>query len=142
MSLQRCTRSAFLLLVLIGTPCAVSAVDVAAEEAAAEEDAGLWEQIQEWYQIAKEKGERVPSDIYDWVKQDIERIGDWEYRVVEVPAAALEGELNTMGRDRWECIWIQPNGDRARLVFKRPVRSYLRNVSPEDLMKLVGGASG
>ena len=43
----------------------------------------------------------------EWAKDDIENIGDWEYRVVNLSYASpedLETQLNEYGNDRWEVI--------------------------------------
>jgi hypothetical protein len=135
----------FLLVVLVvlGAACLPA---VAAEEAPIAEETDLWDQVRAWYNEAKEAGEQVPGNIYDWIKQDLQGAGDWEYRVLQVDVAAdrlLEEELNRLGSDRWECIWIQPRKQGLRLFLKRPVKSYLRNVSLPDLMKVipVGGGS-
>src|SRR5688500_6158705 len=57
-------------------------------------------QLREIYAQAKASGERVPGDLWTWVRQDLERAGGWEYRVVkgERDSAALESQLNALGR--------------------------------------------
>ncbi len=80
------------------------------EDPGDEPEPGVWDDVERLYESAKETGERVPKNIYDWIRQDIENLGDWEYRVVELEssdAKSVEGQLNELGQERWECIWIQ-----------------------------------
>ena len=66
------------LMLLAGTAVAQQAEPVAGEESE------LWSQIQQLYDRAKAAGEQVPGSVVEWVRQDLEKIGDWEYRVVPV----------------------------------------------------------
>ena len=112
-------------------------------------------QIRDLYQRAREAGESVPEDVYDWAKADLSRLGDWEYLVVgvEPPGDSTAGErddemlqtrLNALGADRWEVFWIDSRGDRLRLFAKRPTRSYLKHIPFSALGRLLpsGGSSG
>jgi hypothetical protein len=110
-----------------------------------DDDQDLLEEIRKLYESAREKGEQVPKDLYDWVRQDIQSIGDWEYRIVEVAsreATGLAARLNELGSERWEMIWLEPAGDGARIYFKRPVRSYLKQIPLSQLMKILPGGGG
>lgn len=111
------------------------------QEKPAEEpgESGVWNEVVRLYESAKEKGEQVPKNVYEWAREDLQRHGTWEYHVVEVSDAAIEKRLNTLGAERWECIWIQPAGKQLRLVLKRPVRSYLRNLPLSQVLKLLPG---
>jgi hypothetical protein len=107
----------------------------------------LWEQAQAYYELAKQAGESVPGNATDWLKQDYENIGDWEYKVVRgslgEPAGALETMLNQLGNDRWELLWIQPQEESCLLFLKRPVRTWISTVPLTDLLKVIsGGAVG
>ena len=105
-------------------------------------ESGVWNEVVRLYETAKEKGEQVPKDVYEWARQDLQRHGTWEYRVVEVTEMAstyIETTLNELGAERWECIWIQPLGKKQRLVLKRPVQSYLRNLPLSQVLKLLPG---
>ena len=134
--------------VLFGALLAAGSFAAVAQEAPEEltaEETDLWDQVRAWYDEAKEAGEQVPGDIYDWIKQDLQGAGDWEYRVLQIEAASdelLQEELNLLGSERWECIWIQPQKKGLQLFLKRPVRSYLRNVSVPDLMKILPSGAG
>ena len=125
----------FSLLLLLAIP----PLSLAQEESESE-DSSYWEQIVALYESAKETGEQVPKDIYDWTLEDLSNIGDWEYKVLEismVDSTALEEQLNELGADRWDCIWIQTKGTKTTFIFKRPSRSYLRNIPLGELLKLV-----
>jgi len=123
------------LMVLAGLP--LIAESPQAEPAQTE---SVWEEIRKLYERAKDAGEQVPADVADWVKQDVQAIGDWEYRVVALPtadAAKLEQRLNEMGKNRWDCFWVHTTGGETAFMFKRPRRTYLKNVPLSDLLKLI-----
>jgi hypothetical protein len=97
---------------------------------------GLWR----LYERAREAGDDVPGDIYEWAREDLGRVGDWQYRVVELPdaeSAALETTLGKFGESRWEVFWIERQGRRLRLYLKRPARSYLGSVPTGQLMRML-----
>ncbi len=105
---------------------------------------GTWAEVREAYEKAKKKalemGETVPDKIPDWVKEDLENVGDWEYRVMEAPRDELEAALNGLGAERWECFSVESHGKKAQLVFKRRKRSRLRelqDLSPDDLLTVI-----
>ena len=100
----------------------------------------LLDRIQELYETARNAGDDVPSDAYEWAKSDLQRIGDWEYRIVRLDAgsdvAVLE-RLNELGAERWEVFWLERDGDWLRVFLKRHSRSYLRLLPLSDLGRLV-----
>jgi hypothetical protein len=100
----------------------------------------FWDKAKELYDKAKRSGETVPEDISDWMKEDIQKAGDWEYKIVTVGIendADIERTLNELGAERWECFWIGKSGENLRLFMKRTAVSYLRGVPMRDLLKLV-----
>jgi len=114
-----------------------------ATENPAPQDPGVWDQVVALYEKAKLAGENVPDDVTEWVKQDLRSIGDWEYRVVRVPvasAAAAEAELNALGGERWECFWVQIDGDQTLFFMKRPMRSFIKTIPVPDLIKLLSSS--
>jgi hypothetical protein len=144
-------RSAIHVPLLLGVALVVVAAFAApalAQETAGErnpDDQGLWEEIRRLYEEAKDAGEQVPEDVVEWVKLDFQKIGDWEYRVVTVPRKndeTLEETLTELGADRWECFWVEPTGNKLRLLLKRPSRSYLKMIPLSQLLKLVPGGGG
>jgi hypothetical protein len=99
-----------------------------------------WEEAQKLYEKAKNAGDDVPKNVADWVKAEFQRMGTWEYRFVSLNAndtAELEKELNIMGKERWECFWLEREGNVMRLAFKRPAQSYLQALPVKELMKLI-----
>ena len=124
--------------------CGALAADEPPTKQAAE--LSLWDQTVALYESAKAAGEKVPSDIYEWARQDVHNIGDWEYRVVAFSKAEseiLQTKLNELGEDRWECFWVSPERAKTTFYFKRPSRSYLKTLPLGDLLKLIptGGGS-
>ena len=123
-----------LALVLLACP----AIRAAEEEDPA--DQGVRAQVLDMYERAKSAGEQVPKDVYAWAKQDLGKIGDWEYLVTDLPladAGTIQKRLNELGTDRWECIWIHSSGGNTHFIFKRPSLSYLKNIPLSQLMKLL-----
>lgn len=102
----------------------------------------LQEQIIQLYERARESGEAVSGDVYEWAREDVERIGDWEYRVVrhdDDGDASIEAALNELGSERWEVVWIERRSGALRLFLKRPRRSFLRHLPLSELPRLVPG---
>jgi hypothetical protein len=100
----------------------------------------LREKIQEFYETARDAGDDVPSDAYEWARSDIERIGDWEYQIVRLDAesdAAILERLGELGSERWEVFWLERQGGELRVFLKRPARSYLRLLPIPELSRLV-----
>lgn len=75
-----------------------------------------------------------------WAADDLENIGDWEYKVVELSgatAASLEATFNELGNDRWEVFWIENERNSYRVMFKRPSRSYLSRIPLTQIGRFV-----
>jgi hypothetical protein len=51
-----------------------------------------------------------------------------------------EAMLNRYGRERWECFWIEEEGELKRFHFKRRARSYLKHIPFKDLLKILPDA--
>ena len=84
------------------------------------------------------------GDAIDWAQEDIENLGDWEYRIVSfdaMPAEAIEAELNALGNERWEVYWIEPSADGMRVYLKRPAVSYLSRVPLGAMLRMFGGGT-
>ncbi len=87
--------------------------------------------------------EEAPDDPVEWVKEDIARYGDWEYRVVvidDMGVGELEDGLNELGAERWEVFWMERTGGNLIVFVKRPTKSYLRSVPLSGLGKALSGA--
>jgi hypothetical protein len=105
----------------------------------------LREKLQDLYEAARDAGEDVPADAYEWARSDVQRIGDWEYRLLRLDGDSDEemvARFNELGAERWEVFWMEPQGPQLRVYLKRPARSYLRLLPLSDLSRLVpiGGA--
>jgi hypothetical protein len=109
--------------------------------AAGADDSGPWAEVERLYEQAREAGETVSADAYEWLKEDLDHIGDWEYRLIVADPVEIELErtMNKLGVERWECFAVVPEGSSLRLFFKRPVKSYLKHIPISDLWKLVPG---
>ncbi len=103
----------------------------------------LQAQLQALYDRAVEAGEDVPADAYDWAREDVQRIGDWEYDIVRLADddATVAQRLNELGSERWEAYWIERQGGELRIFLKRSSRSYLRLLPLSELGRLVPGGS-
>ena len=102
------------------------------------------EEIRRLYERAKEAGEKVPADVYAWIRQDLQRVNNWEYHVAVYNPAdseAIAARMNELGAQRWECVGLSSRGDELVFVFKRRARSYLRHIPVRELLYLlpVGG---
>ncbi len=159
---DRRRRRGFFRLLLIGSlliaPIAYGSGPLAARSAGEEppvnegeppvnaEEPGVWEEVQRLYEKAKEKGEQVPKDIYEWAREDVKGIGDWEYQILALDDPApeqIQEKLNELGVERWDCFWVERRGDDLVLYLKRPPRTYLRHIPFSDLMRIIpSGDSG
>ncbi len=147
LNLLRILFLGFLLIAPIAYGSGLLAARRAGEEPPIDEgEPGVWEEIQRLYEKAKEKGERVPKDIYEWAREDVQGIGDWEYKILTVDHPApeqLQKQLNELGVERWDCFWVERRGDDVVLYLKRPSRTYLRHIPFSDLMRIIpSGESG
>lgn len=127
------------VLVLVASAGSVSRAGEKASGPEPESKQGIREEIRELYEKARERGERVPGDLAEWIKQEVQKIGAWEYKIVVLQGredARIEEELNDLGQSRWECYWVERDGRRIRLFLKRPPKSYLRRIPVRELLKL------
>ena len=72
----------------------------------------------------------------EWASDDLENIGDWEYRVERLSFTSPEGlaeQLNGFGNDRWEVIWLESTPDGFLAVMKKPSISYLSKIPLSEL---------
>ena len=77
----------------------------------------------------------------NWVKGDIENIGDWEYKIVAFGDKAhpeLEKELNQLGKSRWQCFWVEANAKNKVFYFKRSKISYIQKMPAGELLEIIG----
>lgn len=95
------------------------------------------------YKKAVESGTTTAKSTKDWVEEDIGKMGAWVYtsRTVstEEDAQATVAMLNEMGREKWECFWVEKQGTATTLYFKKSPRSYISNIPFKDLVKMFPG---
>ena len=81
------------------------------------------------------------SQAKNWVKGDIENIGDWEYKIVAFADKAhpeLENELNQLGESRWQCFWVESSGKNKVFYFKRSKISYMHKMPAGEILEIIG----
>ncbi len=132
----------WLFCVLLCSPC-LAAPDPApqSEPSSAESILSSWATtIQGLYTQAKETGEEVPANAYEWAKGDLEAAGDWEYKVIRLAsdsATETEAVLNRWGEDGWQCFWVQTQENGIVLFFKRQRVSQIRNLPFAEMLRLL-----
>ena len=80
------------------------------------------------------------DDPMQWASEDLKKLGDWEYKVVEIGnigTAELEETLNEAGSERWEVIWMEKTLDGHVIVMKRSSISYLSKIPLSQIGRLV-----
>jgi hypothetical protein len=129
--------------ILPGRAAAQDAADLATDNVAPSMTARMLEELSAAYaQLAAMIGDN-PAEAVGWAQEDVENLGDWEYRIVEIDErddTALEAELNALGNERWEVYWVADSNDGLRFFLKRPALSYLSRVPLAALMRMLGGA--
>jgi hypothetical protein len=136
-------------LTLALTGCAATPIAFAQESAESRPDATepsltarMVEQLSAVYaDLAALIGDN-PADAVGWAQEDIENLGDWEYRIVELDErddAAIETALNALGDERWEVYWVQEGNGGDRFYLKRPSLSYLNRVPLSSLLRMLPG---
>lgn len=84
------------------------------------------------------------DDPVQWAADDIENLGDWEYRVENLSYSSTENlaeQLNDFGNDRWEVIWLERTPKGFLVVLKKPSVSLLSKVPLSGLGKIIVGGS-
>lgn len=85
------------------------------------------------------------DDPVQWASEDLENIGDWEYRVVDLSdgktGADLEAVLNELGDERWELVWVEETSTGKRAILKRPAVSWLSKIPLSRLGRMMIGES-
>lgn len=117
----------------------LSACQSESEESSAAERA-LDELQRQYDELIKDKVD-VPVD---WAAEDLENIGDWDYRVEDLSYSSPEQlamQLNELGNERWEVIWLERTPDGFLAVLKKPSISYLSKIPLSKLGMYVIGAS-
>ena len=96
--------------------------------------------IRSLYEKARETGETSADSAKTWVLDDIQEIGSWQYKTLEVTnsdRADIVARLNELGADRWECFWVEEQDGTTTFYFKKAGRSYLRHLPTKELIRLL-----
>ena len=97
------------------------------------------------FQQAKEQGTTSANSLVDFVKEDYAKMGAWEYASLTVedrkPDEVMES-LNRMGREKWECFWVDKSAGQTTFYFKRSPRSLISKVPFKDLLKFLPELAG
>ena len=113
------------LFLLVPLALAGCASDPDSPPSSSDQVEALKERVRELYRQARESGQQVPQDALEWARQDVRRIGDWEYKIEELPREdpqARQARLNELGAERWEVFWIEPVGDERPCLPEAPVQ--------------------
>ena len=138
------TRYAFLLLLLTAAlvGCAMEPDPPASSS---DQVSDLKERVRELYRQARESGQQVPKDALEWAQQDLRHIGDWEYKIVDLPREdpeSRQARLNELGSERWEAFWMEPAGNGIRVYLKRRSKSWLEKIPLSELRRLWPSGGG
>lgn len=82
------------------------------------------------------------DDPVEWAAADIENFGDWDYRVENLAYSSpeeLAAQLNELGNDRWEVIWLERKPGGFLAVLKKPSVSYLSKIPLSQIGSIVIG---
>ena len=104
------------------------------------EDKGPLDRLKELYDEKVDGGKELTDRTKEWIKGDVENMGDWEYKIVpfgEVAATELEKKLNQLGSERWQCFWVEANGKGKEFYFKRTKLSYINKIPAAVLLRLL-----
>lgn len=92
-----------------------------------------------------ELSQKELNDPVKWAAEDLENIGDWEYKVETLPLDStneFEAALNELGNERWEVIWMEKNTVGYTVFLKKPAVSYLNKIPLSSLGRFVIDDSG
>jgi hypothetical protein len=74
------------------------------------EETSYWETIKNKFEELKSDNLEKSEKAKNWIEEDIQKIGDWEYKVIKMGSSSIEKieeDLNELGTDRWECFWVE-----------------------------------
>ena len=94
----------------------------------------------EKYTETFEDGKKLTEESKAWLAKDLENIGDWEYKVVSYGSKdfkALEKDLNELGKERWQCFWVEASGKEKVFYFKRTKLSYLSKIPTGAILRIM-----
>lgn len=91
----------------------------------------IGKKVKELYQKAKESGEKVPENMMDWVKEDIEKIETWEHKIVflddEIESENERGVHNNIA-ESFSCLLEQAKQGVFYWMSKKHLPRYLNEI--------------
>ena len=87
-----------------------------------------------------EEGKDLSGKSKEWLLKDIENIGDWEYKVESYSpeeSKEIEKKLNELGKERWQCFWVESDKKEKVFYFKRTKMSYLSKIPTGALLRIM-----
>ena len=129
----------------------VSSFLTMAEDEPKAEDKSYSEKLKEVYEKglkgAKEKyaetvgdGKELTGKSKEWLLKDIENIGDWEYKIQSFgpeQSKEIEKKLNELGKERWQCFWVESSKKEKVFYFKRTKMSYLSKIPTGAILRIM-----
>ena len=129
----------------------VSSFLTMAEDEPQVEDKSYSEKLKEVYEKglkgAKEKyaetvgdGKELTGKSKEWLLKDIENIGDWEYKIQSFgpeQSKEIERKLNELGKERWQCFWVESSKKEKVFYFKRTKMSYLSKIPTGAILRIM-----
>ena len=85
-------------------------------------------------------GKELTGKSKEWVLKDIENIGDWEYKVESYgpeQAKEIEKKLNELGKECWQCFWVESSKKGKVFYFKRTKLSYLSKIPTGAILRIM-----
>jgi hypothetical protein len=79
-------------------------------------------------------GKELTEQTKEWVKEDIENMGDWEYKIVAFGGKATTGmgkALDQLGNERWQCFWVESSGKDKSFISRGQRRATFKRFPPE-----------
>lgn len=101
--------------------------------------------LQGIFEKAKEQGTTTANNLGDFVKEDFAKIGAWQYTsrtVTNEKPSDVVTMLNSMGRQKWECFWVDKQIGQTTLYFKKTPKSYFSKIPFRDLIRYVPEIAG
>ncbi len=81
-------------------------------------------------QRSVEKLSPKTDEVQNMASEEVDKLMSFEYQVFELPpessTAVLNGKLNMLGRERWECFDVESDEEQIRIYCKRRPKTYLR----------------
>ena len=77
---------------------------------------------------------------YEWLQDDIEKIGAWDYDIFsaeDIDKKNVQETLAALGQERWELVSAVSDGDAIVFILKRAKKSYVKVLPAQDVIKLM-----